>query len=397
MLHANNRSRLFDVLEGGLVVLAAYQEMQQSGDMTAPFLQESSFWWATGIEEPGWRVILDGTRRRATLVRPHRSQLDIVFYGESSDDAIRAMSGIDTIIDAQDFEHELRQLRRQHVMVQTVDNKHTGEGVVSNPAQAELREVLERIFHSVQDCGSAFAALKAIKQPEEITRMRQAIAVTTQAFEHVIGTLKSYKSENEIEAEFTYRFRRANATHAYAPIVAGGKNACTLHYGANSEKVGSREMILIDIGARYMGYSADITRTYCRNPTKRQRAVHAAVERAQQAIIALIEPGLLIQDYITKSDDIMRGALRELGLVKDDSDTEAFRRYFPHAISHGLGIDTHDSLGAPRYFEPGMVLTVEPGIYIPEEGIGVRIEDDILVTTTGHENLSQGLSTAIDH
>ena len=154
-------------------------------------------------------------------------------------------------------------------------------------------------------------------------------------------------------------------------------------------------MVLIDIGARVGGYSADVTRTYCLNPTKRQKAVHAALEKAHQAIITLIAPGLPIAEYIDSVDEIMKQALYELGLLDDMSDQEAYRKYFPHAISHGLGIDTHDSLGRPRYLETGMVLTVEPGIYIPEEGIGVRIEDDILVTATGYENLTAALPTSL--
>ena len=152
----------------------------------------------------------------------------------------------------------------------------------------------------------------------------------------------------------------------------------------------------MDIGARLDGYAADISRTYgLGEPTQRQRQVHAAVQVAQQEIIKLIKPGLLVADYYTSVDVIMKQALVGLGLLRSTDDDATYRRYFPHAIGHGLGVDVHDSLGQPVEFLSGMVLTVEPGIYIPEEGIGVRIEDNILVTDKGHTNLSKALSTSL--
>lgn len=395
MMHEQQRQRVFEVAKSALIVLSAYDEMQLSGDMAAPFLQESSFWWLTGIEEAGWKLILDGSRKKSTLVRPTRSQVDVVFNGRMTDQQVREVSRIDRIIDIDDFEKELRQLRRHHSIVQTIDNIHYGDMMHLNPAQNELNKTLKRIFDSVQSCNKMTAGIRAIKQPEELKCMQKAIDVTTRAFRDVREMLDGCRSENEIEAEFTYRFRRADALHAYEPIVASGKNACTLHYIANNAKVGARDMVLIDIGARVDGYSADITRTYCRNPTKRQRAVHEAVLKAQKKVIALIAPGLPVSEYVKKGDMIMREALHDLGLLDDLSDDSTFRKYFPHAMSHGLGVDTHDSLGSPRCLEVGMVITVEPGIYIEEEGIGVRIEDDILVTNDGSRNLSGTLSTAL--
>lgn len=394
MFHSDNRHRIYTKAKGQLIVLAGYDNIQQSGDMAAPFLQESSFWWVTGINQPGWKVILDTARQKATLVRPTRSHVDIVFNGDSDDSEVFRASGIKDIIPVDEFEAFLRQLRRHHTVVQTLNSKEEHEFTL-NPAKGLLNTVLHRIFESVQYCDSLFSELRAIKQPEELRRMRAAAKLTCHTFDVVRSKLATLKTEAEVEAEFIYAFRRKNADHAYEPIVASGKNACTLHYTDNSSKLQAREMVLIDIGARVEGYSADVTRTYCRNPTKRQRTVHQAVVEAEQAIISLITPGLPVMEYIEKVDDIMKHSLHELGLLDDMSDTETYRRYFPHAVSHGLGVDTHDSLGKPRYLETGMVLTVEPGIYIIEESIGVRIEDDILVTETGHENMTDRLSTSL--
>lgn len=328
------------------------------------------------------------------VVRPQRSEIDIIFNGQSDDDEIKRVSGINKIISHDEFEPTLRRLSQSHPMVRTIIDE-TQYDFTPNPAGRDLVATLRRIFSSVQDCSLAIHKLRAIKQPDEIKKMQRAIDLTAKAFGEVRQLLETQKSEAELEAEFNYRFRRAGATHAYAPIVASGRNACTLHYESNNAKINSRSMVLIDIGARVDGYSADITRTYCVNPTTRQREVHAAVERAEKAIIDLIKPGLPVSEYALESDRIMKRALQSIGLLDNLNDEATFRKYFPHAISHGLGVDTHDSLGKPRTLEPGMVLTVEPGIYIPEEKIGVRIEDDILVTENGHRNLSKKLPTGL--
>ena len=150
---------------------------------------------------------------------------------------------------------------------------------------------------------------------------------------------------------------------------------------------------MIDVGASFNGYAADITRTYAlKKPTKRQVQLHERLQEAHAAVIDLLKPGESVSEYSKNVDTIMKQALIDAKLLKSFEDHETYRKYFPHAISHGLGIDPHDSLGGPQYFEPGMVLTVEPGIYIPEEGIGIRIEDDILITEKSHKNLSQKLA-----
>ncbi len=395
MNHLRNRKNIAHPLEGGLLVVSAYDGMQQSGDMEASFLQESNFWWLTGIEEPGWKVIIDLARNHTTLIRPKRSHASIVFNGSIADDDTLSVSGANTIINFDEFEPLLRQLSRQHSMVHTIYDKRTDHEFIHNPAQVNLFGVLERIFTNTKDASKEIADVRAIKQEDEQAALNRAIALTTAAFKHVRGQLPNLKYEYEIEAEFTYYFRKHGAHHAYAPIVAAGDNACTLHYGKNDQKLSARSMILIDIGARVDGYAADITRTYALNPTKRQTQVHAAVERAHKAIIALLKPDLAFRDYIRSVDEIMKQELMELGLLNDENDTETYRRYFPHAVGHGLGVDVHDAFGTARYLRPGMVMTVEPGIYIREEGIGVRIEDDILITATGHKNLSGRLSTSL--
>lgn len=394
---AANRERVYDQLKGGLLVVSAYTSMQLTNDMAAPFEQEANFWYLTGIDYPDWWLFLDGKRRRAWLVAPHVEDHHALFDGQLSRKEATALSDIDDIMDRQAADTWLRQAARSHKLVYSVDAPPYSDtfGFVLNPAPRELHEKLDRIFVKVEDFRLELARLRAIKQPQEIAIMQAAVDLTVKAFEHVYDTLSSYKSENEVEAEFTSLFRKNNAKHAYDPIVAAGKNACTLHYIRNEMPLKRGQLLLIDIGAKVGGYAADITRTYSIGKhTKRQQNVHEALQLAQREIINLLVPDLSVEEYYVKVDAIMQKTLVDLKLISDAKD-EKYRVYFPHAISHGLGIDVHDALGRPKVFQPGMVLTVEPGIYIPEENIGIRIEDDILITDKGHKNMSAKLSTGL--
>jgi Xaa-Pro aminopeptidase len=393
---AGNRERVYDELKGGLLVVPAYTQMQRNNDMAFQFEQEANFWYLSGINYPDWWLFMDAKRRRSWLVAPMVEDRHQLFDGSLPLDEAKRLSGIDEVIDRQEADSWLRQAKRTHELVHTVGLPAYSEhlGFALNPATHEMQGRLERIFTKVEDFRSDLARVRAVKQPVEIAVMQSAIDLTIKNFQNVYKQLDTYKHEYEVEADFTHGFRRAGAQgHAYDPIVATGANACTLHYTQNEDRLKKGQLLLIDIGARVQNYAADITRTYAVGKVSaRQEAVHGAVQTAQKEIIELIQPGLPVEEYYKKVDEIMQRELISLGLMKNKDD-EAYRKYFPHSIGHGLGIDVHDALGKPRLLEPGMVITVEPGIYIPEQGIGVRVEDDILVTATGHKNLSAKLST----
>lgn len=394
-----NRHSLNAATNGGLTVLAAHTAVQRRGDMAFAFEQESNFWYLTGIDSADWWVICDGAQHKSWLVAPDVSDAHEIFDGSLPASVAQRMSGVDAIVSRSEGEALLREFAAHHENVWTLgDDPHAdGYNFAQNPAQKEMRQRLSELFRTVRDCRSELASLRACKQPAEVAAIKQAITVSIDAFETVKKKLPQLGYEYQVQAEFDYYFRRQGAAgHAYDPIVASGKNACTLHYVKNEAKLGQRQLLLLDVGARHSGYAADITRTYSIGvPTKRQRDVHAAVQVALQQIIGLLGPGVAVSDYAIQVDDIMKRQLVSLGLMRGMDDEAGYRRYFPHAISHGLGIDVHDSLGRPEQFEPGMVLTVEPGVYIPEEGIGVRLEDDVLITTHGYENLTKHLSTDI--
>lgn len=380
-----------------IFVFGGNREMQSSGDMAFPFRQEANFWWLTGLTQPDWWLIIDGNNHKCYLVAPQSDATRAIFDGEVAKDEVQSTTGISEILTEADAVQLLRTLAAKHSLAYGLGaDPHEGYyHFVKNPGPKEAWQRVGRIFTGAQDSRRILSKLRAIKQPEELSAIRQAIATTMQVFSDVKAHIGEYVHEYEIEAEFTGRFRKAGYEgHAYDPIVATGKNACTLHYNRNSDKIMKKQLILLDIGARCGGYPADITRTYATSePTKRQSEVHAAVQSAHHEIIALLKPDSSMDQYLRAVDDIMKRALVSLRLMKTMADDANYRRYFPHAISHGLGVDVHDSLGGFGVFKPGMVLTVEPGIYIPEEDIGVRIEDNILITETGHENLSGALST----
>lgn len=397
--HSSNRQNIAKKLDGGLAILTAYSAVQRGNDASFQFEQEANFWYLTGIEAPDWWVIIDGTQDKSWLVRPGVSESHQVFDGSlSSDEAIK-ISGIDTVLANDEATQLLKEMTKKHKTVYALgDHPHVGYfDFVVNPAQRKTWEMLSSIFDNVQECRLDLARLRAIKQPAEIESIKKAIGLTIDAFNEIRTKLPEYNYEYEVEAEFSYYFRKHGAIgHAYDPIVAGGKNACTLHYNSNNDVLNPKGLLLLDIGARVDGYAADITRTYSLGePTVRATQIHLEVEKAHKKIISLLKPDLSVRDYQNQVEIIMKQALVGLGLMASINDNDDYSRYFPHAISHGLGVDVHDSLGSPEVLLPGMVLTVEPGIYIPEEAIGVRIEDDILITETGHENLSERLQTSL--
>jgi Xaa-Pro aminopeptidase len=392
----NNRAVLGEKLQGGLVVMSAYAAMQRSNDLAHDFEQEANFWYLTGIELPGWLLIYDGQRNHATLVRPEMTEYERVFEGELSDDVLQKTSGADEIIEYKDFESCLRHSHRKHASVYALGKQDHGMTFTPNPAQKQLWATLERIFDRVLDCRDACIQQRAIKQPQELVIMQHAINVTAKAFAAARDAVRECRFEYQLQAVFSSEIERHGGSHAYAPIIASGENACVLHYSSNRDRMRTHQIVLCDVGARVGGYAADITRNFSiGEPTRRQREVHDRLLEAQQQIIRCVAPGLLIAEYQKQVDEIMHEALTQLGLGTHLSAEDAVRRYMPHAISHGLGIDVHDALGKPRLLEEGMVITVEPGIYIPEEHMGMRIEDDIVVTKTGHTTMSKKISTLL--
>lgn len=391
----SNRERLVNTLEGEVVAVTAYDKMQQTRDGFAQFRQESNFWWLTGINYPSWKFMYDSKTDEEFLVRPNLSRTEQVFESHLSDEEAVAVSGIANVVSEREFimrQKEYGDMGRTALSVAAP--KYKDIHCHPNPSLGALNRQLKRNGLNVEEVNTKLAKVRAIKTPEEIDLIQGAIDITNNTFALVKDKLPSLKSENEVEAEFSYEFMRSGARHAYDPIVAFGERACTLHYTNNDQPLGDG-LLLLDIGAAQHGYNADITRTYAIGETSDfDRRLHEAVESAQTDIVNQLKPGLAVSEYQEYVEARMKSAIMGLGLIDDEND-KRYRQYFPHSVSHGLGVDVHDSLGGATEFQPGMILTVEPGIYVPEHSAGVRIEDDILITEKGYRNLSSQLPTTL--
>jgi Xaa-Pro aminopeptidase len=395
----HNRERAMEKLQGGLLVVAGYTGMQKANDEEFRFVQESNMWYLCGIEFPDWWLIMDAKRGRSWLIEPVIDE-GLKLFTESLDvETAKSISGIPDVISRDEAMSMLRLAAKSHPLVHTVGHFPYSEHTtfVLNPAVNEMRGMLERVFVKVEDFRLELAKQRAIKQPIELEMLQRAIDLSVKGIKDVKEKLQSYKHEYEIEAELSYIYRATGGGgHAFHPIVASGKSATIVHSFSNNAPLKKGTFVMLDVGAKVSGYCGDITRTYAYgSPTKRMDAVHEAVRTAQKEIMSLLRPGLLVEEYQKKVDEIVKKQMVGLNIITSMDDETGYRHHMHHSVSHGLGVDVHDALGKPKEFQTGMVLTVEPGIYLQDEGIGIRIEDDVLITDTGFKNLSGNLSSAM--
>lgn len=396
---AGNRERLRQLFTGTApIVITANGLLQQATDEPFHFRQDGNFWYLTGIDEPDLVLVMD--KGREYLIVPGRGASREAFDGALSFEELKKQSGIDTILDEKDGWKQLesRIKKVQHVATLAANPAYVEAlGMYTNPARATLIKRLKGVNKDLEllDLRQHLSRMRMVKQPLELKALQQAIDVTIDTLKEVArpSTLSKYAFEYEVEADISRGFRRRGTSgHGFWPIIASGPRACVLHNMNNNAALASDELLTIDVGACYEHYNADITRTISLGgkPSRRQQAVHEAVQAAQDYAYSLLKPGVIPTEYEKQMEQFVGEKLRELGLIKS-IEHDQVRRYFPHATSHFLGIDVHDSGDYEHPLEPGVVLTVEPGIYIPEEGIGVRLEDDILITEDGCRNLSERL------
>jgi Xaa-Pro aminopeptidase len=399
---AGNRARLKEFFAGTApIVLTANGLLQRGSDVSYPFYQDASFWYFTGIDEPDVVFVCD--KDREYLIVPSREASRVAFDGAIDWSALKRISGIETILDERQGWKRLgvRLEKVKHVATLAAPPSYIERaGLYTNPARQRLINRLKSHNQQLEllDLGQHVARLRMLKQPMELAAIQTAINITLASLKQTLRPAKrsNYRYEYEVEAELTRDFRRRGARgHAFAPIVASGKHACTLHNEVNNGALSADELLLCDVGAEYGHYAADITRTVALGaPSRRQEAVYAAVLEVQAFAISLLRPGVLLKSYEEHIEQFMGEKLRELGLIKT-IEHDTVRQFYPHATSHFLGLNAHDVGLGDRAIEPGMVLTVEPGIYIHDEAIGVRIEDDVLITAEGNQVLSDALPRAL--
>jgi Xaa-Pro aminopeptidase len=391
----SNRRRMREQLgDDRPIVVTANGLLQRGADSAYQFSQDANFWYLTGIEEPDIILVMDGERE--FLIVPTREATRETFDGAVDTAALSTISGIADVLDEINGWNRMDGLLTVQPAVATLANAPTyiaELGMYANPARARLLKRLHKHVENLEvvDIRRELAHLRMIKQPAELAAIQLAIDATAETLNTLLTAtkLRRYRYEYELEADITRGFRMGGASgHAFEPIVAGGKRACTLHNVANTAPLKTGELIVCDVGAEVSHYAADITRTVCKGkPSPRQRDVYQAVLASQAYALELLRPGMRLRTYEKKVADFVGRQLKELGLIKT-LDHDSIRKYFPHATSHFMGLNVHDVGDYELPLKAGVVITCEPGIYIPEEGIGIRLEDDVLITPDGSQVLS---------
>lgn len=395
-----NRRELLKNVESKLIVVTANNELQRSGDTSFPFRQDSNFWYLTGIDEPNFILVI--SERTEYLIKPNRHWVKDIFDGAISDKELTKKSGITQILDNRAGWKKLtKQLDASKIVSTLFPMQDRHFNITANPARRQLINKMRRRVPALHadDIRLVMAKMRMVKQEPELAAIQKAIDITCDSLNDVFkaGWSKHYKYEYELEADINASFRKKGADEvAFPTIIAVGKEACQIHPTKNDKALKRGELLLFDLGAELGNYGADISRTLSINGklTARQKEVFDGVKEVYDYAQTQLKPGVLIREYEQEIERYMGEVLARLGLIKKQ-DRKHIRKYFPHATSHMLGLDTHDAADYSEPLAENMVLTIEPGIYIPAEGIGVRIEDDFLVTKDGIKNLSAKLPPII--
>jgi len=393
-----NRQKLRTLFTGKApIVITANGQLQSSSDSAYKFVQDANFWYLTGINEPDIILVLD--RDKEYLIVPARSHSRELFEGAISFDELQAVSGIKQILDEKEgwSQLESRLSKVKHIATVAAPPNYIEQlGMYTNPARSTLLSAVKNINSNIEllDISTHMSLMRMIKQPIEVDAIQRAIDVTVKSVKQATTASKmsGYEAEYQLEAEITKNFRVNGATgHAFDPIIAGGTNAGVIHYVQNMDQFNKKNLVLIDVGARVDNYAADLTRTISFGaPSRRQQNIYNAVLDVQNYAIEQLKPGVILDEYEKQVEHYMGEKLRELNLIKTINHDNV-RKYYPYLSSHFLGINVHDSGLHDRPLEPGVVLTVEPGIHIAEESIGIRLEDNILITDKGNKVLSNKL------
>jgi Xaa-Pro aminopeptidase len=386
-LFVRNRTKLAALLDDdALCVVFSNQKMPRNGDQFYSFRQNSDFYYLTGIEEEESILLLD--QNQALLFIPETSEQKALWEGPRlTREKAETISGIGQIERLEAFEKTLeKRVTGKKCMYLNLPLKIATTGIKSRDELFLDKFRAQYPFHGVRSLKPALSKLRLIKEPTELKAIRKAISITEQAFLRVLSILEPGMPEKTVEAEITRELIRNRAQgFAFEPIIASGKNATVLHYTNNSDTCRANELLLMDFGAEYNNYAADISRTLPVNGqfSRRQKACYQAVLDVMEKAMEEIKPGVTIESLNKSIVKALTEKHLELGLYKErdlqDNGDQQWKKYFPHGVSHFMGLDVHDTGDKKTPLEKGMVISWEPGLYIPEEHIGIRIEDDILV------------------
>ncbi len=384
-----------------------------SADSTMPFEQHRDIFYLSGVDQEESILVLfpdcpKETHREILFLKETNEHIAIWEGEKLTKEKAFATSGIKTVYWLQDMEKIMFEIMTQCDTVYINTNEHYRANVETETREDRFTKWLKHKYpaHSVARSNPVLQRLRSVKDQIEIDLIQQACNITEKGFKRILNFVKPNVWEFEIEAEFMHEFlRNRSKGFAYTPIVASGNNANVLHYIENNQQCKSGDLILMDVGAEYANYSSDMTRTIPVSGkfTERQKTVYNAVNRVKNEATKMLAPGTIWADYHVEVGKVMTSELIELGLIdkadvqNEDPNWPAYKKYFMHGTSHHMGLDTHDYGILTEPMQANMVFTVEPGIYIPEEGFGIRLEDDVVIQEKGEPfNLMRNIPIEVD-
>ena len=401
-----NRKRLIKELKpGSVAVFNANDIMPTNADGTMRFRQNSDLFYLTGVDQEETILVVcpdypDKKLREVLFVRETNEQIATWEGHKLTKEEAREVSGIETILWTSDFQRVFNTMMVmggvEHVYLNT--NEHYRADVLVESRDSRFIKWCKEKYplHQYTRIAPLMSKLRAVKSRYELEQMQEACNITEKAFRRILKFVKPGVKEYEIEAEFVHEFvRNGSRGFAYEPIIASGANSCVLHYIENNKVCKSGDVLLLDVGAEYANYNADMTRTIPVSGkfTKRQKDVYNAVLQVKRTAYKLLRPGTVYFDYHKEVQKVMESELLKLKLI-DKTDLKnqkperpVVMKYFMHGTGHLLGLDVHDTGNMFDKMKEGMVWTVEPGIYIKEEGLGIRLENNVVITKSGVQDL----------
>jgi Xaa-Pro aminopeptidase len=388
---------------GHFAIFNSNDIMPTSADGTMPFKQASDILHLSGVDQEESILVVfpdaSSASHKEILFLKETNASIAIWEGAKLDKAqATALSGVKTIYWLTDFERVLKTLIAEAKGVYLNNNEHTRASTEVETRDDRFGTWFRNRYPNVQIERSApiMHRIRSVKHPEEIEQMQRACDITKAAFERVLQMVKPGVKEYEIEAEIMHEFLRSGSRgFAYTPIIASGFNACVLHYIENEDECKAGDMILMDVGAEYGNYAADMTRCIPVSGrfTPRQKQIYNAVLSVMKSATQLLKPGVLLGEYHVQVGELMTEQLLNIGLLdkhdveKQSKEMPAYKKYFMHGTSHFIGLDVHDVGMWHEPIQAGNVFTVEPGIYIREENLGIRLENDIVILEDGHRDL----------
>jgi len=413
LIFKQNRQRFQkEMLPSSIAIFVSNDEMPSNGDAIYPFKQNSDLYWLTGIVQEDSMLILfpdhPDPKYREVLVLVRPNELKEKWDGKRlRAEEGKSISGISSIIwlDTADALLQAWIHLARNIYLGSNENDRKSSSIATR--QYRFIEECKRKYplHQYQRSASILKELRSVKTAEEVEVVQTAIDITHQAFNRVMKFIRPGVFEFEVEAEILHSFLSQRATGpAYGSIIASGGNACTLHYVSNAQECRDGDMILMDFGAEYGGYNADLTRSIPVNGkfSKRQKEVYNACLHLHQFAKSLLKPGTIINEYHQQvgqeADKIFQkiGLLSKADIKNATRENPAYWKYLYHGISHHLGVDVHDVGTRTEPLRAGMLLTVEPGIYIEEEKLGIRIENNVWLTKNGNKDLMKNIPITVD-